>query len=146
MLFRSGFPLWDSIFDFAWAVGDVLLYIDEMYSVCKHGLMSFPLRKLYTQGRALRVGVWAATQRPARVPLEMFSESEWSLTFRLQVEKDRRTVSDNLGFEAIRQPIRDEHGFWIAYQTWPEPMYFSELDTRTTGAIERRLSETEKVA
>lgn len=143
---NDGFPIWDEIFSLAWELGDVVVYIDEMYSVAKNGRLSYPLRRLYTQGRFPMIGVWAATQRPSFVPLEMFSEAEWSFTFSLRVEKDRRTVADNLGFDQMRQPIRDEHGFWVAYQTWPEPMYFRQLDTRSEQIMERRVQQTENIS
>lgn len=141
----EGFPIWDSLFELAWELGDVVVYIDEMYSVAKNGRLSYPLRRLYTQGRARGIGVWAATQRPSFVPLEMFSESEWSLIFTLRMEEDRKKVARSLGFEQIMQPIRDVHGFWVAYQTWPEPMYFRQLDTRTEAAMQQRVEETTPV-
>jgi len=141
----DGFPVWDSVFEYAWSIGDVVVYIDEMYSVAKNGRLSWPLRRLYTQGRFPGIGVWASTQRPSFVPLEMFSESEWSFTFTLRVKKDRVTVADNLGFDQVQQPIRDVHGFWAAYQTWPEPMYFSQLDTRAEKAMDARVEATTPV-
>lgn len=133
----DGFPVWDSIFEFAWELGDVCVYIDEMYSVAKNGRLSYPLRRLYTQGRWPLIGVWASTQRPSFVPLEMFSEAEWSFTFTLRMEDDRRKVARSLGFDQVLEPIRDEHGFWVAYQTWPEPLYFSQLDTSTERTMQR---------
>ena len=139
---NEGFPVWDSVFTFAWECGDVVVYIDEMYSVAKNGRMSYPLRRLYTQGRSQGVGVWTATQRPSFVPLEMFSEAEWSFVFTLRIENDRKKVAASLGFDQIEQPIRDVHGFWTAYQTWPEPMYFRQLDTKTQRAMEQRSEDS----
>jgi hypothetical protein len=126
----DGFPVWDSIFNDAWEIQDVVIWIDEMYMVAKNGRLSFPLRRLYTIGRSLGIGVWAATQRPAWVPIEMFSEAEWGFTFSLQIAKDRKLVAANLGFDALEQPIRDIHGFWVTNQTWPDPLYFRQLDAR----------------
>jgi hypothetical protein len=138
---NDGFPVWDSVFEFAWDIQDVVVYIDEMYSVAKNGRLSYPLRRLYTQGRFPMVGVWASTQRPSFVPLEMFSEAEWSFTFTLRMEDDRKRVARSLGFDEIMEPIRDEHGFWVCYQTWPEPLYFRQLDVKTTNAIERAVED-----
>lgn len=138
----EGFPVWDSIFEYAWSIGDVVIYIDEMYSVAKNGRMTYPLRRLYTQGRALGIGVWASTQRPSFVPMEMFSESEWSFVFTLRIETDRKKVAASLGFDQIQQPIRDEHGFWVAYQTWPEPLYFRKLDTRTEAIMQQHVESS----
>lgn len=139
----DGFPVWDAIFEFAWEIGDVVIYIDEMYSVSKNGRLSYPLRRLYTQGRTQGVGVWASTQRPSWVPMEMFSEAEWSFIFTLRIEADRKKVAQSLGFDQVIEPIRDEHGFWVAYQTWPEPMYFRRLDTRTESQLAQRTAQVE---
>ena len=134
---NEGFPVWDSIFEFAWELGDVVIYIDEMYSVAKNGRLSYPLRRLYTQGRFPLIGVWASTQRPSFVPLEMFSEAEWAFTFTLRMVGDRKKVAQSLGFDQIQEPIRDEHGFWVAYTTWPEPLYFRQLDATSQNAMQR---------
>ena len=140
---QEGFPIWDSIFELAWEVQDIVIYIDEMYSVAKNGRLSYPLRRLYTQGRSMGIGVWAATQRPSWVPNEMFSESEWSFTFTLRIADDRKKVARSLGFDQIQEPIRDLHGFWVAYVTWVEPMYFTQLDTTTLTKIERRVETSD---
>jgi len=142
---NEGFPIWDSVFEFAWDIGDVVVYIDEMYSVAKNGRMSYPLRRLYTQGRFPLIGVWASTQRPSFVPLEMFSEAEWSFTFTLRMEDDRRRVARSLGFDQLLEPIRDEHGFWACYQTWPEPMYFRQLDVSTETTMQRAVERNTPV-
>lgn len=140
---NEGFPIWDSIFELAWEVQDIVIYIDEMYSVAKNGRLSYPLRRLYTQGRTMGIGVWASTQRPSWVPMEMFSESEWSFTFTLRIIDDRKKVARSLGFDQVIEPIRDLHGFWVAYVTWPEPMYFNQLDTRSIAQIERRVETSD---
>jgi hypothetical protein len=41
------------------------------------------------------------------------------------------------------EPIRDQWGFWVAYVTWPEPMYFEQLDTRTLTDIEKRVETSD---
>jgi hypothetical protein len=119
----SGFPVWDSVFDFAWELGNITIYIDEMYSVCNNGRMSWPLRRLYTQGRQPGIGVWAATQRPSFVPQEMFSEAEWDFIFMLRLEKDRKKIADGSGCTEVLEPIRDIHGFWIYNELWSTAIY-----------------------
>lgn len=140
---NEGFPIWDSIFELAWEVQDIVIYIDEMYSVAKNGRLSYPLRRLYTQGRTMGIGVWASTQRPSWVPMEMFSESEWSFTFTLRIIDDRKKVARSLGFDQVIEPIRDLHGFWVAYVTWPDPLYFQQLDTRSVAEIGRKVDTTD---
>jgi hypothetical protein len=74
--------------------------------------------------------------------MEMFSEAEWSFVFTLRMESDRKKVAASLGFDQILTPIRDEHGFWVAYQTWPEPLYFRKLDTQTERVMQSRVEAT----
>lgn len=124
---KDGFPVWDAIFELAWDLAPITIYIDEMYSVAKNGKMSYPLRRLYTQGREHDVGLWASTQRPKFVPKEMFTEAEWGFVFMLKREDDRKEIAADSGYDLIEEPIRDLHGFWVYYETWPEPIYYPEL-------------------
>ena len=128
----DGFPVWDEIFNFVWEIGDLPVYIDEMYSVAKNGRLSYPLRRLYTQGRTRGNGVWASTQRPSFVPLEMFSEAEWSFTFMLRMEEDRKRIARAIGSDLIEEPIRDPHGFYAYYQTWDDPIYMPIFQGKPT--------------
>lgn len=139
----DGFPVWDDIFAFAWEIGDIPVYIDEMYSVAKNGRLSYPLRRLYTQGRTRGCGVWASTQRPSFVPLEMFSEAEWSFTFMLRMEEDRKRIARAIGSDLIEEPIRDPHGFWAYYQTWSDPIYVPQYEgKRTIKEMEKELDRS----
>lgn len=135
-------PVWDDIFRVAWDIGDVTVYIDEMYSVCINGRLSWPLRRLYTQGREMGIGVWACTQRPSFVPLEMFSEAEWSFLFMLRMEEDRKRVARAIGDDVLLQPIRDVHGFFMYFETWGSPIYKEIFDPKT-GLGEENVEELE---
>jgi hypothetical protein len=125
---KSGEPVWDSIFEWVWTLGDVAVYIDEMYSVALNGRMSYPLRRLYTQGREPGIGVWASTQRPSYVPLEMFSEAEWMFVFMLNIEEDRKKIARGTGAVEFERPIKDEHGFWLYNQLWESAIYKSAFE------------------
>lgn len=132
----QGFPVWDAIFELAWDVADVCVYIDEMGSVAKNGLMTYPLRRIYTQGREHGVGVWAATQRPSHVPLEMFGEAEWGFMFMLKMEQDRKRIAGATGYDRLLEPIRDVHGFYVYYETWQEPTYYERFEPGDEQFIE----------
>ena len=125
---KDGYPNWDSVFELVWEVEDCVLYIDEMYSATKNGYMTWPLRRLYTQGRELGIGVWASTQRPSRVPLEMFTEAEWSFIFMLNMQEDRKRIAKATGAAEIENPIRDEHGFWVYNVLWSNAYYMRRLE------------------
>ncbi len=125
---KDGYPVWDAIFELAWDLGNLTVYIDEMYSVAINGRMSYPLRRLYTQGREPQIGVWASTQRPSYVPLEMFSEAEWDFIFMLRMEEDRKRIAKGTGATEILEPIRDLHGFYIYNQLWTEAVYKDKFE------------------
>lgn len=127
---KDGFPNWDPIFELAWDLAPLTIYLDEMYSTAKNGQLSYPLRRLYTQGREHGIGVWASTQRPMKVPKEMFTEAEWGLVFMLRRAKDRKEIADDTGYDALEEPVRDEHGFYVFYETWAEPVYYPILDVK----------------
>lgn len=130
---KDGFPVWDPIFEFAWSIGDCTIYIDEMYSVAKNGQMTYPMRRVYTQGREHGIGIWASTQRPRHVPFEMFTEAEWGAVFMLKSAEDRKRIADGTGYDEINTPIRDEHGLWVFYETWVSPLYYPLFDPGRTS-------------
>jgi len=110
-------PFLRAIFD----MGNVTLYIDEMYAVNKPGGLPSPeLMALYTRGRELGIGVYAATQRPTLVPLVMLSECEWLFTFRLLLEQDRKRMAEICG-PVVMNPIRTEHGYYLYNTAWDVP-------------------------
>lgn len=114
--------------------GNVLVYIDEMYAIVPPGArMSPALQGLYTRGRELRIGVWAATQRPAWAPLVMFSEADWFVVFQLMLEEDRKRVAGFLGPQVLA-PVPHRHGFWYYHVSWQAPYYVARLRVRRIAA------------
>jgi len=104
----------------------ITLYIDEMYLVVPPGKRPPELlTALYTTGRALGIGVWAATQRPSWVPMIMFSEAEWFFVFRLSMADDRKRAA---GFttQEIENPVRNKHGFYVYNVEWEQSRYFTQ--------------------
>lgn len=134
---RVGVPVTDDVgaalepyFYAAYAVGDVTVYIDELYGVIEQGRRPGQyFRALYTRGREFGIGVWAAVQRPTWVPLFTLSEAEWTFTFRLQMDEDRKRMASIVGPE-LRAPIpaEDPYGFWMYYANWESPVYCPGLE------------------
>lgn len=103
--------------------GDVVLFIDEVYGVIPPGKTPSPeLTALYTRGRELGIGVFAASQRPKLVPLFMLSESDWFFTFRLLLEDDRKRMAEVCGPDVMASPS-DPYGFWLYNVAWDAPIY-----------------------
>lgn len=72
-----------------WAV-----YVDEVAYLSKNLDLRTDLESLWQQGRSLRVSVIAATQRPANVPLEMYSQASHLFVFRTPDRRDRDRLSE----------------------------------------------------
>lgn len=56
--------------------GDNIIFDDEVVSLVREMGMTKDLVRIWTKGRSIRSGLWAATQRPAMVPLEMYDQAE----------------------------------------------------------------------
>jgi hypothetical protein len=114
---------WSEWLTLVYGLGNVLLYIDEMYAVVEPGKRPHPLlAACYTRGRSRGIGVWASTQRPSWVPLIMFSEAEWFFIFRLTMADDRKKLAGFTGPD-VEHPIKDRHGFFTYGVDWDDPQY-----------------------
>lgn len=56
--------------------GDCIIFDDEAVSLVREMNMKPDLVRIWTKGRSIGAGLWAATQRPALVPLEMYDQAE----------------------------------------------------------------------
>lgn len=56
--------------------GDNIIFDDEVVSLVREMNMKPNLTRIWTKGRSIGVGLWAATQRPAMVPLEMYDQAQ----------------------------------------------------------------------
>lgn len=121
------FEFWDDVMGECFQAGNLTLYCDELYALSeKPGQVQPMLRAIYTRGRELNIGAWAATQRPVSVPLVTMSESEHFFCFRLTMDDDRQRVAEFMT-EAVRDPIKDAHGFWYMNAQADSPNYVKAL-------------------
>jgi len=119
---------WNSVFARCLEVGDVTIYVDELFAVAPPGQYSRnALQACYTRGRELGIGVWASTQRPSWIPLFAMSEAEHYFMFRIMLENDRKRLSAFMG-PAVMEPIQDVHGFYYMRTLDDAPEYIRELD------------------
>lgn len=56
--------------------GDSIIFDDEAVSLVREMNMRADLVRIWTKGRSIGAGLWAATQRPSLVPLEMYDQAE----------------------------------------------------------------------
>lgn len=115
---------YEELFERIYGYGNVTLYIDEAYAVVPPGARPGKwLSALYTRGRERGIGVWAATQRPAWIPLFLLSEADWLIIFRLNLAEDRKRISSVAG-ERVLARIPDQHGFWLYHVEDETPQYY----------------------
>jgi hypothetical protein len=110
---------WEAAFDAIFRLRGVIFYLDELYGVGPP-TGSIGLNKLYTQGRALNIGVWASFQRPTRVPLFTLSEASWVFTFRLRLKVDRERMAEICGLDEWPAGIED-HKFLMFHDKEKAP-------------------------
>lgn len=87
---------WDEAFRSFLALRNVIIYIDELYEVGP-AQGSDGVRALYTQGRALGIGVWGCSQRPVWIPRFAMSEAGAIVLFKLTLEEDRERMQAMIG-------------------------------------------------
>lgn len=56
--------------------GDAIIFDDEAVSLVREMNLKPDLVRIWTKGRSINCGLWAATQRPSLVPLEMYDQAE----------------------------------------------------------------------
>lgn len=129
---------YDGIFRKVFYAADCVVYIDELYSVTQGAqTLSTYLTALYTRGREPvignrgrivggNIGIIACTQRPANIPVFCMTESEHFFVFQLQNPDDRLKLANYTSPE-IKEPIKDEHGFYYYQTRATSPLYIQEL-------------------
>lgn len=120
---------WEPYFEACYYAGNCTVYIDELYGVIERANSGDYLRALYTRGRELNIGVWAATQRPSWVPLFALSEADWIFLFRLQMETDRKRMSEIMGQSVRRQELKN-HEVLVYHQSWERARYFDRINAK----------------
>lgn len=127
---------WDDIFQWAFEIGDLTIYIDEAYAITPPGKRAPTyLNACFTRGREFGIGVWTSTQRPTWIPLFMLSESDHFFMFRLTLADDRRRMAEFMTDEVLQPiPAADRHGFFYMPATEDQPVYYSQLETSALRA------------
>jgi hypothetical protein len=55
--------------------GNAIIFDDEAVSLVREMDLKTDLVRIWTKGRSVDCGLWAATQRPSLVPLEMYDQA-----------------------------------------------------------------------
>ena len=92
--------------------GNIVFYFDETNGLVTASQFSPEFARIVTQGRKHDVAVWAATQRPTRVPEILLSQAENWAIFRVITPGDRKKISEYTGSKVTAQQ-RLEPFYWF---------------------------------
>lgn len=70
------------------AVGGWCVFVDELSYLCQMLRLDTDLRLIWQQGRALKITLVGSTQRPAWVPLELYSQATHLFFWRTNDQRD----------------------------------------------------------
>lgn len=108
-----------------WSAGYTGLYVDEAYLLPD----KIWLRNILAQGRSKRIPTIVASQRPVDIPRSIFTEASHVAVFRLNDDRDRKTVREFTpkGMLDIRLP--DFHCAWYSpkFDSADDPKPWFEL-------------------
>lgn len=113
-------PIWEELdeyyynefFKFCMQRKNCIILIDEGMQVSKSASSIIEWYKgALTRGRELNVSVWTLTQRPANIPIVVFSESTHYFIFKLNNIMDRKRLSDYTGYTEFLIPPDIKHSF-----------------------------------
>jgi hypothetical protein len=132
---------WERAYMAVLNAGNCTMYVDEVYGVVETGKPSPYLTAIWTRGRELGIGAYAASQRPVWVPIVMLSEAEHFFMFRLTVGDDRRRMAEFMGPTVMEVIKTDIHGLFYMKADWDTPTYFKSLPTAGKPEPKRKRRE-----
>lgn len=128
-----------------WARGNIGVYIDEGYMISDGNRVNKAFRAILTQGRSKHIPLIILSQRPVWLDRFVFSETEFFQIYRLQHNKDLKTVNEFIPFDlSQRLPEYESYYYDVPANKIvvlrPVPDRDTILDT-----IEAKLSKIRKV-
>lgn len=129
LIFRPGADVINDPFAYDWFFynayerENTLVVVDEVYLLVKQNNMAPGYGACIQLGRERGVGVWHATQRPSRVPINIISESEDVFAFRLRNPNDQERIAEYTDY-AIMNKQATGHGFWHYNDARQELVYY----------------------
>lgn len=93
-----------------WQAGYTGLYVDEAYLMPD----KVWLRNILAQGRSKRIPSIFASQRPVDIPRSIFTEASHVAVFRLNDDRDRKTVREFTPRGMLDERLPDFHCCWYS--------------------------------
>lgn len=119
----------DSFFRWIYLRKNCTVYVDEIQGVATATDFPGHMAACIQRGRELGVCLWASSQRPSRIPMIVVSEAEYSYTFRLRIDGDRKRMAEVTGMDPDVLADLPKHYF-----------YFSPLDGDSVGPLTLELN------
>ena len=112
----------------------MFVYNDEIME-CSNAAAPMPgINSLMTQGRALQVGAWNASQRPLRIPETVRSQSEKWFVFYVGGADDRKMVAKELDTPSIEHDkLRDHQYYYYDVKTMDHAQKMAALPPTKRG-------------
>lgn len=87
----------EAFFEWCYRRGNCAVAVDEVFSVTRDQRIPEYYAAILTRGRELGITLFSATQRPARIPQVILSESECWYVFYLRLPQDRLRIEEVSG-------------------------------------------------
>lgn len=106
----------EQVWEWLYRRGNTTVYVDETAAVTEGNVYPFYYGACLMRGREHGIELWSATQRPARIPSIVLSESEHVFAFRLRLPQDRERVEALTMIERESIAVLPKHEFLYAPQ------------------------------
>jgi hypothetical protein len=97
--------------EWIWQRENTVVYVDEVIAVSPAVNIPLAYGRCIQMGRSKNIGVWSATQRPARIPINLMSEAEHYIAFELRNPADIKRVAEFTD-PVVLQDRATGHDFW----------------------------------
>lgn len=113
---------YNAFFEFCYYLKNNTVLVDEVMQVCPSPSKIPEFYKgILTRGRELDVNVWSCTQRPATIPVVVYSEATHWFVFKLNSANDRKRLSDFTGFDEFMEQIPKRIFYYFNANTGNSP-------------------------
>ena len=118
----------NDFFKFIYQRQNTVCYIDEVFAVAPSWQETpFFYKAILTRGRELGITTISATQRPAGIPSEILSESEYGFWFKCKLPSDAEKVEKCTGIDReYIQDLRKEYFYYTSLDETLGPLHYEE--------------------
>jgi hypothetical protein len=121
----------NAFFEWVYKREHTTVYVDELSAISSGDVYPWYFGANLTRGRERGISVFCATQRPARIPQIVLSESEHVYIYRLKLPRDRQRVAEMCGVdESVIAALRGYEFLYAPQSGDVSGPYVIDLSTR----------------